>query len=252
MDGGGAESLARSTLEERFLEKVEANYSQGEVMAGSTLEPTIGLAVGTFGDEWEERGKRALKTAVALNDFDAWYHCHADTLSEARNSAAEMCGEVDCLVFMDADDMVANGYSQAMRTRWQQAAMRSDHQSWLVQPATRGIYPDGSLDDEAVLIPPKNLYDSNFMVIGTMVEKRIFEGVGGFRDFPVIEDWDLWIRCVLAGSGIVQQPDAVYGVGVNPGSRNTNSATHGKIYGQIRREFAHAKDTLRTVGLAAK
>lgn len=212
--------------------------------------PTIGLAVGTFGSpEWEERGKRAMKAALALNDFDAWCHCHNKNLQWARNGAAEGCGDVDYIVFLDGDDMLANGYSAAIRQALVRKALHPDYDYWLVQPSTRGVYDDGSMDDEAVLIPPKDLYTSNFMVIGTACPKPVFDELDGFRDLPVLEDWDLWIRMVTTGRvGITTAADAVYGVGVTESkSRNSHSKDHVTIYKDIKQRYRNFKGDLARV-----
>jgi hypothetical protein len=45
-------------------------------------------------------------------------------------------------------------------------------------------------------LPP----DGNWLVIGCVARTDLLREVGGFRDFPVYEDWDLWLRCWLAGA----------------------------------------------------
>ena len=44
--------------------------------------------------------------------------------------------------------------------------------------------------------------------------------VGGWRDFTWSEDWDLWLRCWLAGATVEAIPDAIYRAYVRPNSRN--------------------------------
>ena len=58
------------------------------------------------------------------------------------------------------------------------------------------------------------------MVIGTMISRAMFNEVGGFKDWPIYEDWCLWQRAVLAGAVPVKVPDAVYVAHVTADSRN--------------------------------
>ena len=72
----------------------------------------------------------------------------------------------------------------------------------------------------------------NECVIGTVVPRRLFLEVGGFRELPSLEDYDLWLRCCKAGARIVHVPQAVYRAHVRPGSRNSDQS----VYDQLRAE----------------
>ena len=75
----------------------------------------------------------------------------------------------------------------------------------------------------------------NECVIGTLVERDLFLKVGGFRDLPSLEDYDLWLRCVKAGAVIHHVPDAVYRASIRPGSRGTSDQS---VYHALRVEHA--------------
>lgn len=202
--------------------------------------PSFGLVVGTFGsDEWKVRGDRTLREALESNKFDAWQHYHGDNLGRARNLGARWCGDVDYIVFLDADDCLSDNYLEAMREKAIQLSKRSDYPEWLIQPSTLGIYSDGTTDEESVLIPPKNIFRTNFLVIGTACPKGPLDIVGGFdEELPVLEDWDLWLNILTTThTGVSTQPDAIYGVGVNESSRNSDTRLHGRIYSEIRNKY---------------
>lgn len=201
--------------------------------------PSIGVVVATFGDEarWGPLADRALRSVARQTVVpDNVVRVHADTLMDARNDGAELAG-TDQLVFLDADDELDPGYVGAMRTAYLAALCRSDHRTFLLQPATLDV-TDGVEAPAPVLLPQRPLLEANFMVIGTMVSTELFFEVGAFRDWPLYEDWDLWIRCWLAGAGLAQVPGAVYRVSVARGGRNLpDRETQVRYYNEIKGQY---------------
>ena len=90
---------------------------------------------------------------------------------QARNRAAAEAS-ADYLVFRDADDRLADRYIEAMREQGRPMT--------LVQPAQR------------------------------RGDNGPTWTVGGFRDWAALEDWDLWVRCWLAGASVAHAPEAVW------------------------------------------
>lgn len=180
----------------------------------------ISVVIGSYGDEkWRHLAERAYESVKAQTVPPVSVHLsHADTLHEARNFGASHAAG-DHLVFLDADDELDSRYIEAMIESIEGSKGRSDYRTFLHQPATLGIV-NGDPDLQAVLIPERPLDTGNFMVIGTAVSRDLFHQVGGFWDWPMYEDWCLWIRCHKAGAGFAQVPDAIYRVHVNQHSRN--------------------------------
>lgn len=192
------------------------------------MEATIIIA--TFGGaEWAKKAEKAIASARNQTVPAQVIPLHAQSLAQARNGAAYMAS-TEWLIFCDADDSLAPDYVEKMLEG------DDDH---LRQPSTLGVYPDGTEDEEPVLIPERPLTQSNYLVIGTMCPRELFLDVGGFDDdLPVLEDWDLWLRMWKAGAVIGKRPEAVYRVGVNPDSRNQKKDVHNRYYNQIRRRYA--------------
>jgi len=188
----------------------------------------IGVAIGTYGDvdEWTAGATRAMDSALGQATQVAWIH--GDSLMDARNSAAVSMSDMDHLIFLDADDELSPGYVDAMRDAYKGDA--------LYRPATIGVYADGSTDEAPVMIPRTDMRKANCAVIGTMINAERFNAVGGFRDLPILEDWDLWQRAMIHGAVLHEVRSAVYRVNVRPGSRNAGS-NHGRVYSQIRSEL---------------
>lgn len=189
------------------------------------IEHQVGVVVATFGDDpkWSYLAERAMQSAQDAG-ADKIFHSHEVMLSVARNRGARVV-DTPWLIFLDADDELDEGYIEAMLSG----------EGDIRKPSTLGVYPDGTEDDAPTMIPTRDLDRANHIVIGAMCRAQIFFDVHGFRDWPVLEDWDLWRRMVKAGAVVSEVPDAIYRVHVNEGSRNTNKALHDEVYHKIRR-----------------
>lgn len=196
------------------------------------MRASITVCIGTFGDRahWEPLAQRAMASVLDQTlRPEAMVWRHGKNLQDARNGAA-VGAMTDWLCFLDADDELDSRYIEAM-----DAATRELTKAALLQPATLGVYPDGSCDATAVLIPPKPLLTGNFMVIGTLIRRDQFERLGGFDDWPIYEDWDLWIRAWDDGADLLAVPAAIYRVHVNEAGRNNGArALQQETYREIR------------------
>lgn len=198
--------------------------------------PSISVVIGTFGDEavWGPLAERALTSVEAQTWRPAdttWVH--AASLREARNrGAAQASGSH--LVFLDADDELDGRFIEEMCKAVELA--ESDGHPYLVRPATLGVRPDGVEDESPVVIPQRDLMTGNFMVISTAVSHELFHRVGGFDEWPIYEDWDLWIRCSLAGARFAAAPEAIYRIHVRESSRNQQDRhLQVRVFNEIRR-----------------
>lgn len=166
----------------------------------------VTIVIGTFGrPSWRSLAqRRAIPSAEQLGC--PVIHVHGDTLAEARNQGAAQA-TTEWLCFLDADDELDAGYLAAMATGT--ADLRG--------PAVR--YVTGSREKLQVW-PAQDLRDGNYLVIGTLVRREMFHLAGGFHDWELYEDWDLWQRCHLLGATIETVADAVYVAHVRRASRN--------------------------------
>lgn len=167
----------------------------------------VTVCIGTFGDqEWirlaEERAVPSIPGDVPFT------HAHEKTLAQARNAAAA-AAKTEYLCFLDADDQLAPGYFEAM------AKGSADLRGPGVKYAARHPSPSA-----VTRLEMGDLWHRNFLVIGTLVRRELFERVGGFREEPIYEDYALWCRCAAAGASIEMIYDAVYLAWARRDSRN--------------------------------
>jgi glycosyltransferase involved in cell wall biosynthesis len=187
----------------------------------------VSVVVATFGDRsWcDLAGRRAVPSALAqtLAPREVIPH-HGTSLAQARNeAAAEATGEWLC--FLDADDELDPGYLAAMTTA------TGD----LRAPAVQYVHEDH--EDPPVVFDDREIREMNPCVIGTLVRRDAFWTVGGFGEWPVYEDWALFLALALRGAVIEHVPDAVYRAHVREGSRNTPTRLSLHTYRHIRRQL---------------
>lgn len=188
---------------------------------------SVGIVVGTYGDdEWQQRGQAtAEQLHEAFPDVPA-ISSHDTSLAKARNAGAAVFSlglRPWWLCFVDADDMLEPGYFDAMRRRMTERNYLLPEWSALLVPAVRYVQPDGTESAPSIPngTPRRPLYEINRACIGSLIEARVFERLGGFSELPMYEDWQLWLRACERGVQLLDVPDAVYRAHVRPSSRNT-------------------------------
>lgn len=190
---------------------------------------TATCIISTYGDldYWGPLAERAKLSAENQTvPFDQVIRSHEETLAKARNWGAGQA-TTEWLCFLDGDDELDNEYVHSML----------EGKGDIRRPALLGVQ-DGVEDDYPVMLPERDLAAANFIPIGAFVRRSQFLRVGGFRELPILEDWDLWQRCYLDGATILPCPEAIYRVNVHQGSRNSNQSLHGQVYSQIRTDYA--------------
>lgn len=200
----------------------------------------VTVVVATYGDkEWSELAdRRALPSAYALRV--PTIAIHGDTLHGARNAGLEDV-TTQYVCFLDADDALEGGYFDQIATseadlRVPRVRYMRGRRGTLMMPKVAGHTHDCTAECLAY---------GNWMVIGTVAPTELVKKVGGFRDFPWSEDWDLWVRCWHASATIEAVPSAVYRAHVRSDSRNRGAGQATK--NAAHRAIAHANGLLSPV-----
>lgn len=192
---------------------------------------TITVVIATYGSsEWHSRALNGACRSAAAEDIVV-EHLPKGTLAQARNAGAA-AATGDWLCFLDADDRLAPGYIPAMRDA--AATLWREQPGPLLVPQLAFADADGSPLSTPSFPNVGRWPILNECVIGTLVRRDLFAQVGGFHEWPSLEDWDLWLRCCSAGSRLVRVADAVYLAALNPTGRNRDQ----RSYAAIRKENA--------------
>lgn len=154
------------------------------------------VIIPTYGDKeyWDSFAERAADSVLCqtFKDYELIRH-HDKDMQSARNNAADMaCG--DWLVFLDADDELEENFlGRTFRGGY------GDIQ----QPLTVYVEATGEMYLPPTYIAPcDSIQDGNYVVVGAPVRRELFLAAGGFDDYPVFEDWALWLKMVNKGAVI--------------------------------------------------
>lgn len=208
----------------------------------------VSIVIATHGDPaWSEAAWSIAYPSTVNQTTPAFEvipdHFMGGTLAEARNRAAESASG-EWLGFLDADDALAPDYVEQMQRAW--FPISHDGIDVLLVPAVQYVENGRCVGEPEIPSWGRPLIEINCAVIGTLIPRELFFDVGGFRELPMYEDWDLWLRCVVAGARLVPVPDAVYCAHRSPAGRNSSGREQATAaYWQIRREHELAFERSR-------
>lgn len=196
----------------------------------------VTVAVCSFGESsWQELAESRAAPSAMHQCPVVRVHQPEGTLAGARNYALEQVAS-EWICFLDADDYLAPDFVEQMAKG--SADLRAPAVSYVRkfrQPREAGV-PKVAGHEHACTA--ECLPEGNWLVIGSVVRSELLRKVGGFKEWPCYEDWDLWLRCHLAGASIEALPEAVYYAVVNPESRNR--APHIAVKNRVHRDIVAA------------
>lgn len=158
---------------------------------------------------------------------------HGDTLHDARNEALDKV-DTEWVCHLDADDELEAGYFDEIARG--SADVRAPSVRYCLNGNRRRAPYVPQVAGHTHACTGDCLPSGNWLIVGSVARTGLLRDVGGWRDFPVYEDWDLWLRCHLAGATIEALPAAVYRAHVRFDSRNRGpsrelkEAAHQAIY----------------------
>lgn len=193
------------------------------------------VVVATFGDpEWRQLAQRAVRSAATQGV--PVIHAHGETLADARQRGLDQV-ETPWVVHLDADDELEPGYFTAMRQGT--ADIRCPLIRFMIDGRQRNVWQPrvaGHRHDCTAECITSGA--GNWLPIGVFARVALLQAAGGWRDWPVYEDFDLWMRALLEpGATCELVPGAVYRAHVRPDSRNRapDMAWKNEVHRQIVR-----------------
>lgn len=196
-----------------------------------SLTYRVAIVIATFGsNEWSEAGDWLCAEIQKQTVVPPLIRVHLPhgSLVEARNEGIRIAlndpawSDTTWLVFVDADDELDPFFVEEL--------LAYDGDADILQTAVRGFLDDENgnrswLDPVPVLHKQKYpLIRQNFLTIGSPVRVSLLRQIGGFDEFPVLEDWALWLKAYNHGAEFDELYDAVYWINDNH-NRNLGSET---------------------------
>lgn len=181
----------------------------------------VTVTVATYGDDgWRRLAhSRALPSARALG-VPVVYE-HAATLHDARNATLAKV-DTPWVVHLDADDELESGYVEAMASGTADVRVPAVR---YIRRGNRAAAPGvPRVAGHGHGCTAECLPAGNWIVVGAAARTELVLAVGGWRDWPWSEDWDLWLRLHLAGATFEAVPQAIYRAHVRSGSRNRSAS----------------------------
>lgn len=163
----------------------------------TVVVPTCGT------DEWLHMGNQAAEKVEAMGIKVLRIHIPAGTVSQARNAGLWQV-TTKYVVFLDADDDLDPKYFDGVEPT-DDVTVTAIQYDDLVGPQIPRVW----LHEHQGYKPHSGpcvgecLVDGNYIHIGAIARVEAMRAVGGFREYPVYEDWALWL--------MMQQNGATFG-----------------------------------------
>lgn len=180
----------------------------------------VTVIVGTFGDEhWAALARERALASVADHGVEVIHHhgkvrnTYGTSLAACRNEGAERATS-EWLLFLDADDELRPGFFDAMDSA----------EGDLRTPAVEYVRP-GRGPARPMFWPEKDIRDSNYLIVSTLIRREMFWQQSGFQPFDLYEDWALFSACIKQGATVERVPDAICRVYIDPHSKHRRGSS---------------------------
>lgn len=202
----------------------------------------VTIVIATCGsEEWKELGDRAMSDVqFRFHTPVIRVHLPEASVSEARNVGLEQV-RTEYVCFLDADDSLEWPYFNfipehdvtATSITYQNKTAPLIPKVW-AHEQHRSKYHRGHCSGDC-------LPDGNWVHIGAIIRTEAIKAIGGFKEWPVYEDWALFLELQQSGFTFGRRQESVYKATVRdtPGHRNQSlplrekNLIHEDIYEKI-------------------
>lgn len=158
---------------------------------------SVTVVVATYGStRWAAWGNLAAVNAEKVTGVPV-VRVHSPRLSLAgvRNEGLRQV-QTERVCFLDGDDGLEPGYFDR------------DLPADITVTPLDGVFP--TVNRHSHQCEPGCLVSGNYIHVGAIASTETIRRLGGFRDLPIYEDWDLWLRCYYAGATFESSPGPSY------------------------------------------
>lgn len=207
-------------------------------MPAYNAEATIGAAIGSVlaqegCDSWElvivddgsTDGTRAIAEAAAARDPRVSVSSQPNAGTGAAVTAAIERATGEFVVRLDADDELLPGYCATV------SALIDAHPGFdiyasnayrVLPDGRRTLFHTGPRFGRQMSLTTDDLLDASQIFVTTAFRRTLYAQVGGFRAEFYNEDYDFWLRCMMAGARHVYIPEPLALYRVHPGQKTAD------------------------------
>ncbi len=179
------------------------------------------------------------------SDPQSYTHCRTIILPKNRGVAyARDVGvknsDSHFLLFLDGDDKIAPDYIQK-GIEANADIVYSDVLVWFEYEGSdrnKNNYlhkPSGKLE-------LKDMWKQCRILVSSIMTRKVYDKIGGFRNFPIFEDWDFWLRC-FANNFKFKKFNSLFFYRQSKNTRNQKSKEYRQeIAKKIKAGFIYNKD----------
>lgn len=198
----------------------------------------VTIVIATCGDEtWKSMGDLAYQSIegniIRVHEPDM-------TVSQVRNYALRFVN-TKYVCFVDADDTLAKGYFDFEPV--EDVTVTSIRYKFSGEPMIPKVWLHEAYGKKQHKYACKGdcLPDGNYIHVGAIVRTELVKEKGGFDEYPVFEDWALWLKLYKNGATFGRHPESVYEASVRENNNHRNRSiprlernkVHEKIYEDI-------------------
>lgn len=198
----------------------------------------VTVVVATHGtEEWRSMGDKAQLSAQATGAKVVRVHLDKGTVAEARNAGLAQV-TTKYVVFLDADDDLEPDYFNDVRPA-ADVTVTSIKYPYSRQPTIPKVWQHEKKRDKLHAGPCVGacLVDGNWVHVGAICSTEAVRAVGGFREYPVYEDWALFLAMQQNGATFDTHPQSVYSASVRTHGNHRNSSMPIRLRNRVHEEI---------------
>lgn len=202
----------------------------------------VTVVVATHGSgNWKYMGDQAAHSALETGAKVVRVHLQQGTVAEARNAGLAQV-TTEWVVFLDADDALDPDYFERVKPTADVMATQIKYRH-SYQPMMPKVWQHENIRGKlhAGYCSADCLIDGNWVHIGAIVRTDAVRSIGGFKEYPVYEDWALFLELQQAGYTFDRAMDSVYLAGIRLNDSHRNSSLplieRNKIHERIYRDL---------------
>lgn len=222
---------ARSS-EALFPEQIKKDTELYKKM--NTMDVTV--VVATCGsDEWHKMGDQSYKDLENLGVPIVRVHLNNGTVSQARNKGLTQV-KTEYVCFVDADDTLDAEYfnfkpiADVTVTAISYPGRKATIPKVWSHEKRRSKQHEGDCDASCLI-------DGNYCHVGAIIHTEALKAVGGFKEYPVYEDYGVMLAMHLNGSSFGRREESVYMANVRRNTSHRNQSMpvseRNKVHEQI-------------------